>query len=148
MSFCPPPAASRRTPSAPVPAVAGDPQTAGVAFRGAWHVAGAEASALELTLRALRPLLTNPDITEVCINRPGEAYVETRAGWRCEPLPFATYEWCLSLAKLVANFTRPAHRCRITFIVGITPEWRAHPDRAAAGDERGNGGHHHPPAGR
>lgn len=64
-----------------------------------------ESSALDLTLRALRPLLIDHDVTEICINSPGEAYVETREGWRCEPLPFASYEWCMSLAKLVANAT-------------------------------------------
>lgn len=66
----------------------------------------AESSALDLTLRALRPILIDRDVTEICINRPGEAYVETRAGWRCEALPFATFEWCQSLARLVANSTR------------------------------------------
>ena len=66
----------------------------------------AESSALDLTLRALRPILTDREVTEICINRPGEAYIETRAGWRCMPLPFATFEWCSSLAKLVANSTR------------------------------------------
>jgi len=65
-----------------------------------------ESSALDLTLRALRPLLIDRDVTEICINRPGEAYVETRHGWRCEPLPFANLAWCVSLAKLVANATR------------------------------------------
>jgi type IV secretion system protein VirB11 len=66
----------------------------------------AETSALELTLRALRPLLNNPEVTELCINRPGEAFVETRSGWRRESLPFADFEWCRRLAKLVANSTR------------------------------------------
>jgi type IV secretion system protein VirB11 len=66
----------------------------------------AETSALELTLRALRPLLDNPEVTELCINRPGEAFVETRSGWRRESLPFADFEWCRRLAKLVANSTR------------------------------------------
>ncbi len=70
-------------------------------------VAGAvDCSSLELTLRALRPLLSSSEVTELCINRPGEAFVETRAGWRCEPLPFADFEWCRRLAKLVANSTR------------------------------------------
>src|SRR6478609_3572879 len=68
--------------------------------------AAAESSALELTLRALRPLLNNPEVTELCINRPGEAFVETRAGWRRESLPFADFDWCRRLAKLVANSTR------------------------------------------
>jgi type IV secretion system protein VirB11 len=65
-----------------------------------------ESSALDLTLRALRPILTDRDVTEICINRPSEAYVETREGWRCVPLAFASYEWCLGLAKLVANSTK------------------------------------------
>jgi type IV secretion system protein VirB11 len=65
-----------------------------------------EASSLDLTLRALRPILMDRDVTELCINRPGEAYVETRAGWHCVALPFASFEWCLGLAKLVANSTR------------------------------------------
>lgn len=65
-----------------------------------------ESSALDLTLRALRPILIDRGVTELCINRPGEAYVETRAGWHCIPLPFATFDWCVSLAKLVANSTK------------------------------------------
>jgi type IV secretion system protein VirB11 len=70
------------------------------------HVSATEASALDLTLRALRPLLADPEVTELCINHPGEAFVETREGWRCESLPFASYDWCRRLAKLVANSTR------------------------------------------
>ena len=68
--------------------------------------AAIESSALNLTLRALRPLLIDREVTEICINRPGEAYVETREGWRCMPLGIATFEWCQALAKLVANSTR------------------------------------------
>jgi type IV secretion system protein VirB11 len=66
----------------------------------------AELSALALTLRALRPLLADPEVMELCINRPGEAFVETRAGWRRESLPFADFDWCCRLAKLVANSTQ------------------------------------------
>jgi type IV secretion system protein VirB11 len=66
----------------------------------------AEASSLQLTLRALRPLLSDPEVTELCINRPGEAFIETRAGWHREPVPFADFDWCRRLAKLVANATR------------------------------------------
>ena len=65
-----------------------------------------EASSLQLTLRALRPWLLDPEVTELCINRPGQAFVETRSGWRLESLPFADFEWCRRLAKLVANATR------------------------------------------
>ena len=64
------------------------------------------ASALELTLERLRPLLSSPDVMELCINRPGEAYLETGAGWCRKELPFADHDWCLRLAKLVANSTQ------------------------------------------
>jgi type IV secretion system protein VirB11 len=63
-------------------------------------------SSLSLTLRALRPWLDDPSLTEICINRPGEAYVERSTGWECVSLPFADYDWCVRLAKLVANSTR------------------------------------------
>jgi type IV secretion system protein VirB11 len=63
-------------------------------------------SSLDLTLQALRPLLADPEVTEVCINRPLEAFVETRSGWRHQSLPFADFDWCRRLAKLVAHSTR------------------------------------------
>lgn len=63
-------------------------------------------SALELTLRALRPLLSRSDVTELSINEPGIAFLETRTGWQREAIPFANFEWCRRLAKLVANSTR------------------------------------------
>src|SRR5271170_5101636 len=67
---------------------------------------GMEGSALSLTLRALRPLPANSDVMELCINRPMEAFIETRDGWHREPLPFADFDWCCRLAKLVANSTQ------------------------------------------
>jgi len=79
--------------------------TAGGEARRAYGSA-ADASALELNLRALRPLLSDPETTELCINRPGEAFLETRDGWRREPVPFADFDWARRLAKLVANSTR------------------------------------------
>jgi type IV secretion system protein VirB11 len=66
----------------------------------------ATTSALDLNLRALRPLLTRTDVTELCINEPRVAYLETHEGWHREPIPFADFEWCRRLAKLVANSTR------------------------------------------
>ena len=72
--------------------------------------ATADASALELTLRSLRPILADADVTELCINAPGECFVErcgaSRGGWQRQPLAFADYDWCLRLARLVANYTR------------------------------------------
>lgn len=62
-------------------------------------------SALELTVRALRPLLRDPEVTELCINSPREAFLETRSGWVRRSVPFADFDWCRRLAKLVANST-------------------------------------------
>lgn len=65
----------------------------------------AEPTSLALALRDLRPLLSAPDVMELCINRPGEAYVETPAGWQRHSIPFADFDWCRRLAKLAANYT-------------------------------------------
>lgn len=69
-------------------------------------VSASDLSALELTARALRPYLADPQVTELCINRPGEAFLETRTGWRRETLSFADVDWCRRFAKLIANATR------------------------------------------
>ncbi|WP_217705517.1 P-type DNA transfer ATPase VirB11 [Peristeroidobacter soli] len=58
-----------------------------------------------MTLRPLAPWLSQPDVTEICINRPGELFVESSSGWRREALPIATFDWCMRLAKLVAHAT-------------------------------------------
>src|SRR4051812_11683910 len=67
---------------------------------------GSDVSALELTVRALRPFLADPEVTELCINRPGEAYLETHHGWQRVELAFADVDWCRRFGKLVANATR------------------------------------------
>ena len=63
-------------------------------------------SSLALFLGPLARLLDDPEVTEICINEPGAAFVERQYGWVCEELPFASFDWCMSIAKLVANFTR------------------------------------------
>jgi type IV secretion system protein VirB11 len=64
------------------------------------------ASSLELTLRPLAPILGDTSVTELCINRPGEIFIEAAGGWRREILPQLDFAWCRSFAKLVANYTR------------------------------------------
>jgi len=63
-------------------------------------------SALELNLRPLKPILSDPEVTELCINRPREAFIETRRGWERRELAFADFDWCRRLAKLIANASR------------------------------------------
>lgn len=56
-------------------------------------------------MRPLRPFLDRDGVTEVCVNRPGEVYVETRAGWEVHAVPELTVEHCASLANAVATLT-------------------------------------------
>lgn len=66
----------------------------------------AERSALDLVLQPLRPYLAESAVTELCVNRPGELFLESRGGWRREVDPVLSLAWCTSFAKLVANATR------------------------------------------
>ncbi len=54
-------------------------------------------------LRPLRPLLGEPSVTEVCINRPGEAFVESDHGWTRHELPELTFEWANAFARTLAT---------------------------------------------
>lgn len=51
-------------------------------------------------------MLEDTEVTEICINEPGIAFVERQTGWTREILAFASFDWCMSIAKLVANFTK------------------------------------------
>lgn len=68
--------------------------------------AALERTSLEHFMDPLLTLLGEDEVTEICINRPGEAYVERYSGWICQPMPFATFAWCMQFAKLVANYTK------------------------------------------
>ncbi len=63
-------------------------------------------SSLGLTLRELKPFLSRADVTEICINKPHEVFLETQSGWQREVLACASFAWCYRLAKLIANSTR------------------------------------------
>ena len=57
-------------------------------------------------MEPLLGLLHDSEVTEICINQPGEAYIERYSGWVREAMPFISFDWCMQLAKLVANYTR------------------------------------------
>jgi len=59
-------------------------------------------------LRPLRVILDREDVTEVCVNEPGVAHVESYAGWQFVPVPQMSYERCLALATAVATFADQA----------------------------------------
>ena len=45
-------------------------------------------------------------MTEVCINRPQEGFIQSYDGWSTERLPFADFYWCRDFAKLVGSATK------------------------------------------
>ena len=61
-------------------------------------------SALNTFLQPLRGLLEGP-VTEVCVNRPGEAWTEGKHGWQKHAVDGLGYEHLRQLAKLIANST-------------------------------------------
>jgi len=67
----------------------------------AWQ--GDATSVIEF-LRPLREQLDAPGVMEVCVNRPGELFVETADGWHTVDAPAMTLERCLSLANAVATY--------------------------------------------
>lgn len=69
------------------------------------HGAREAQTSLAMTLRPLAPWLSRSDVTEICINRPGELFVESQSGWQRVALPIASFDWCLRLAKLIAHST-------------------------------------------
>ena len=56
-------------------------------------------------LTPLLPLLEPQDATELVINRPGEAGIEDRQGWRWHDLPELDCDWLGTLAVAAASFT-------------------------------------------
>jgi type IV secretion system protein VirB11 len=65
-----------------------------------------QSSALTQYLAGLRVHLDDPELTELCINRPQEAFIERTSGWTRVALPFATFEWCSQVARLIAASTQ------------------------------------------
>jgi len=65
---------------------------------------GGDATSVIEFLRPLREHLDAEGVQEVCVNRPGELFIETVDGWRCVPAPDMTQERCLSLATAVATY--------------------------------------------
>lgn len=54
--------------------------------------------------------MTSPDVTEICINRPGEVYLETRDGWQRVEVPTLTYERARQFCTAVVNESNTGQR--------------------------------------
>lgn len=80
-----------------------------------------ERTALDLTLKHLRPLLAGENVTEVCINEPGRAFIEDHRGWHVEDCPFVSLEWCEALSRLVGNATKQRVNAQEPLLSGELP---------------------------
>ncbi|MEJ1961779.1 MAG: ATPase, T2SS/T4P/T4SS family [Gammaproteobacteria bacterium] len=56
-------------------------------------------------MQALQTPAGNAGLTELCINRPHEAWLETTEGWQRQETSFDC-AWCVRFAKLVGHSTR------------------------------------------
>jgi type IV secretion system protein VirB11 len=62
-------------------------------------------SALVTYTRPLTRWLADPAVTEICVQRPGQVWVERSDGWQCEEAVWATLTWAQQFARLVATRT-------------------------------------------
>ncbi|MGO1072770.1 P-type DNA transfer ATPase VirB11 [Lysobacter sp. CA199] len=54
--------------------------------------------------------MSSPDVTEICINRPGELYLETRAGWQRLEVPSLNFERARQFCTAVVNESNTGQR--------------------------------------
>lgn len=54
--------------------------------------------------------MDHPDVTEICINRPGELYLETTTGWKRLEIPALTYERARQFCTAVVNESNTGQR--------------------------------------
>ncbi|UGB39394.1 P-type DNA transfer ATPase VirB11 [Frateuria soli] len=58
----------------------------------------------------VREFMNAPDVTEICINRPGELYLERRCGWQRIEVPSLTFERARQFCTAVVNESNTGQR--------------------------------------
>jgi type IV secretion system protein VirB11 len=58
----------------------------------------------------VREFMASPDVTEICINRPGELYLESRDGWCRIDVPTLTFERARQFCTAVVNESNTGQR--------------------------------------
>ncbi len=56
-------------------------------------------------LLPFQPWLTQTNVTELCINRPHELFVEDGDGWTRHEMDILTADYCQKLARLIATYS-------------------------------------------
>jgi len=58
----------------------------------------------------IQEYMASPDVTEICINRPGELYLESRDGWHRKEVPGLTLARALQFCTAVVNESNTGQR--------------------------------------
>lgn len=58
----------------------------------------------------IREYMASPDVTEICINRPGELWIEMRGGWQRVDVPSLTFERARQFCTAVVNESNTGQR--------------------------------------
>lgn len=58
----------------------------------------------------IREYMSSAEVTEICINRPGELYLETRDGWQRVAVPSLTFERARQFCTAVVNESNTGQR--------------------------------------
>ena len=58
----------------------------------------------------IRELMASTDVTEICINRPGELYLENKGGWQRVAVPMLTFERARQFCTAVVNESNTGQR--------------------------------------
>src|SRR5690242_13305751 len=58
----------------------------------------------------VRDFMASPDVTEICINRPGELYLEGNCGWQRVEVPTLTFERARHFCTAVVNESNTGQR--------------------------------------
>ena len=58
----------------------------------------------------VREFMASPEVTEICINRPGELYLESRSGWQRIEVPTLTFERARQFCTAVVNESNTGQR--------------------------------------
>jgi type IV secretion system protein VirB11 len=84
----------------------------GARTHGGNAVTGAAEGFLDYQYQVLGILehMASPDVTEICINRPGEVWLETRAGWQCVDVPGLSFERARQFCTAVVNESNTGQR--------------------------------------
>jgi type IV secretion system protein VirB11 len=61
-------------------------------------------ASVNFLLKPIRQWMQDPEITEICINRPGEVFIEAKSVWTRHEVPDLTLDLLGSLATAIARF--------------------------------------------